>query len=77
MENTQKPSAETYSKWHNDPGNWKLGIFYFNKADKRIFPPKRIRGLGWTVNFANPISILTLVGLCVLAFVVVRFIKNA
>lgn len=35
---------------------WKLGIFYYNKKDKRLFPPKRT-GLGWTVNFANPFSI--------------------
>lgn len=35
---------------------WKLGIFYYNKQDKRLFPPKRT-GLGWTVNFANPFSV--------------------
>lgn len=35
---------------------WKLGVFYYNKQDKRLFPPKRT-GLGWTVNFANPLSV--------------------
>ncbi|WP_374460460.1 DUF5808 domain-containing protein [Chryseobacterium taeanense] len=35
---------------------WKLGIFYYNKQDKRLLPPKRT-GLGWTVNFANPFSV--------------------
>ncbi|WP_042720239.1 DUF5808 domain-containing protein [Flavobacterium sp. B17] len=35
---------------------WKLGVFYYNKQDKRLFPPKRT-GLGWTVNFANPFSV--------------------
>ncbi len=46
---------------HQDPSNWKWGIFYFNKNDKRIFPPKRIKNLGWTINFANPYSILVYV----------------
>lgn len=41
--------------------HWKFGLFYFNKEDKRIFPPKRIKQLGWTVNFANPYSILVFV----------------
>ncbi|KIC62469.1 DUF5808 domain-containing protein [Chryseobacterium taiwanense] len=36
--------------------HWKFGFFYYNKEDKRIFPPKRF-GFGWTVNFANPLSV--------------------
>ena len=52
----KKPSKETIDAWHKDPANWKLGIFYFNREDKRIFPPKRIAMLGWTINFANPFS---------------------
>ncbi len=39
-----KPSEETLRQWHADPNNWKFGIFYFNRADKRIFPPKKLRG---------------------------------
>jgi len=38
--------------------NWIWGIFYYNKEDDRIFPPKRIPWMGFTVNFANPKSIL-------------------
>ncbi|MEO6901711.1 MAG: DUF5808 domain-containing protein [Bacteroidia bacterium] len=45
----------------DDESNWKWGIFYYNKKDKRIFPPKRNKFLGWTVNFANPLSILILI----------------
>jgi uncharacterized membrane protein len=41
-----------------DPSHYKWGIFYFNKNDKRIFPPKRIKSMGWTINFANPYSVL-------------------
>ena len=38
--------------------NWIWGIFYYNKSDERIFPPKRIPWMGWTVNFAKTKSIL-------------------
>lgn len=58
-----QPSPETLKEWHDNPANWKWGIFYYNPEDKRIFPPKRIRQFGWTVNFANPKSYMTLVGI--------------
>ena len=48
-----KPSKETLEKWHKDPANWKWGSFYYNKEDNRLFPPKRIAWMGWTINFAN------------------------
>lgn len=41
---------------HDNPENWKLGIFYFNKNDSRFIVPKRLKLLGWTFNFAHPIS---------------------
>jgi uncharacterized membrane protein len=44
----------------NDDSKWIWGIFYFNPNDKRIFPPKRIRWMGWTVNFTNPYSVAAL-----------------
>lgn len=43
-----------------DNANYILGIFYYNKNDKRLFPPKRIPWMGWTVNFANTKSVLAL-----------------
>jgi uncharacterized membrane protein len=57
MRSKEKPSKETLEKWHKDPNNWKWGMFYFNKEDHRILPPKRIEWMGWTVNFANPASV--------------------
>jgi len=45
---------------HADPANWKWGIFYFCREDPRIIVPKRIRGLGWTINFARPSALLWL-----------------
>jgi uncharacterized membrane protein len=58
MENEGKPSPRIADLSHDDPNNWKWGMFYYNKDDKRIFPPKRTRSLGWTINFANPLSII-------------------
>jgi len=40
-----------------DDSKWIWGILYFNPDDPRIFPPKRIAWMGWTINFANPYSI--------------------
>ena len=63
METNQKPTKEILNAWQDDPANWKWGLFYFNKKDTRIFPPKRIKYLGWTVNFANPWSIILFLAL--------------
>ena len=57
----ENPSKETLEKWHKDPNNWGFGGIYYNKEDKRIFPPKRVKWMGWTVNFANPKSILVFI----------------
>jgi uncharacterized membrane protein len=45
---------------HYNPENWKLGIFYFNPRDKRLFVLKRHRAFGITLNFANPDSYLVM-----------------
>jgi len=46
-----------FDRFHANPDNWKLGIFYFCRADSRIVVPKRIRGLGWTLNLARPLAL--------------------
>jgi len=76
MEQNNYPTQETLDQWHNDPANWKLGIFYYNKQDPRLFPPKRIKLLGSTVNFANPKSILALIVLVAVIWVVIKFYKS-
>ena len=47
-------SERSLEELHADPQHWKLGIFYFCREDRRALVPKRIRGLGWTLNFARP-----------------------
>jgi len=71
METRGKPSKETLNQWHNDPSNWKWGIVYFNKKDKRIFLPKKVQGLGWTINFANPFSFLILLGIILIIAIII------
>jgi uncharacterized membrane protein len=66
MEYKEKNALQTPDDGHDDPSNWKLGILYYNKKDKRLFPPKRNNWMGWTVNFANPFSILAFLGILVL-----------
>lgn len=76
MEQNTNLTQETLDQWHNDPSNWKLGIFYYNKQDKRLLPPKRIKQLGWTVNFANPMSILAVILLVAAIWIVIKFYKS-
>jgi uncharacterized membrane protein len=64
---------EPFDQWHDDPSNWRMGIFYYNKKDQRLFPPKRIKGFGWTVNWANPYSYLSLLGFVILFITIVFF----
>ncbi|OXA82483.1 hypothetical protein SAMN05444397_107205 [Flavobacterium aquidurense] len=60
---------ENQNKWHNDPNNWIWGIFYYNPEDSRLFPPKKIKQLGWTINFANPNSVFLVIVLIAIVFI--------
>ena len=75
METTEKPNKEAFDQWHDDPDNWIWEVFYYNKKDKRVFPPKRVRAFGWTVNFANPYSYLTLLGIIAITIIITKFLK--
>lgn len=53
----EKLDTATVKRWKEDPNNWKCGgLFYYNPEDPRLFPPKPIEWMGWTINFANPKS---------------------
>lgn len=56
---TEKPSKETLAAWSADPKNWKWGLFYYNKQDKRIMPPKKNPAMGYTINFGHKKSVIT------------------
>lgn len=71
-----EPSKETKDNWRKDPSNWIWGIFYFNKEDKRLFPPKRIKELGWTINFGNPNSILFFIILFAVIYAIKYIVEN-
>lgn len=62
----ENPNQEILNSWHDDPANWRAGIFYYNPQDKRILPPKKVESMGWTINFANPYSIIAFLGLIIL-----------
>lgn len=67
------PDKETSERWRKDPNNWIWGMFYFNKEDKRLLPPKRLAFMGWTVNFANRNSVLFFV-IMLLFFIMIVFL---
>ena len=71
-----KLSPEELNQSHQDPNHWIWGIFYFNKQDHRLLPPKRNPWMGWTVNFANPKSILLLLAMMLFCSVIVYFTKS-
>ncbi len=48
-------------------------IFYWNPRDKRIFVPKRY-GIGWTLNFANPFSILMFAAILIITAVLANLL---
>jgi uncharacterized membrane protein len=54
---------------------WKGGLFYFNKNDPSVFVEKRF-GIGYTINFANPIGYLILLLPIVLILIIPFLIEN-
>ncbi len=55
------PLPPTLAASVDDDRFWKGGVLYYNAADSSLLVPKRF-GVGWTVNFANPIAWLFIVG---------------
>ncbi|GIN63592.1 membrane protein [Robertmurraya siralis] len=58
----------------NEDSYWKGGLFYFNKNDPSIFVEKRF-GIGWTINFANPLGYL-IVFLPLIAIILFTFLAK-
>ncbi|WP_433834011.1 DUF5808 domain-containing protein [Flavobacterium anhuiense] len=68
--NNQEPSEQEKNNWQNDPKYWIWGLFYYNPEDNRMFPPKKIKEMGWTINFANLNSIF----LCIIMILVLMIL---
>jgi hypothetical protein len=46
---------------HASPASWFLYLIYFAPQDPRIIVKKRVGALGWTLNFARPLALPTLI----------------
>ena len=57
--------------YKDDDDNWILGGMYFNRNDPAWMVEKR-RGIGWTVNFANPKAWLAIGGLVI--FIIINIV---
>ncbi len=66
-----------FDHFRTDPANWKLGIFYFCRADRRIIVPKRVRALGWTLNFARPLAVPFLLFLLAFVYGVLELVRSS
>lgn len=52
---------------------WKWGCYY-NPSDPRIFVPKRVAIMGWTINIGRPVGRIFYFGIIALVFVVIIFV---
>lgn len=62
-------SKENTSSEYSD--QW-IGVFYVNRKDKRILVPKRVVGMGWTLNFGNPYSYLLIIAIIAI-FILINY----
>lgn len=76
MRYDQEPTEQQKNHWNQDPENWIWGIFYYNREDKRMFPSKRVKEMGWTINFANPNSVFLAVVLILILMILSESIKR-
>ncbi|MEW2502231.1 DUF5808 domain-containing protein [Amycolatopsis sp. NPDC047767] len=54
LETADEPPRDAVER--DDDRFWKGGLLYVNRADHAVFVPKRF-GIGWTLNFGNPVAI--------------------
>jgi uncharacterized membrane protein len=69
-----KLDQEILDSMAKNPSNWR-GILYFNRKDPRLVVQKQFPPLGWTLNFANPLTYLMIISI-VFIVVVVAVITN-
>lgn len=69
-----QPNSNTEEMWAKDPKNYKWGIYYYNKGDKRFWIKNWngiYRGRGWIINFARPNAILFFIVLIIAILAVI------
>lgn len=70
---TITPGQQQYLAWQSDPANWRMGMFYFNRKDPRIFPMNK-KNYALTINFGNPMALLATMAFIVILFVLMNAI---
>lgn len=66
------PQDITPYRHRNDDAQWKAGLWYYNPSDPKWLVTKRF-GVGWTLNFAHPISWLMIGVILALVIVSIAF----
>ncbi len=76
-------SDEAHAEWKN-PDNWtgpKWLSVYFSKRDRRVWVPKQISALGWTINLGRPGGVVWLftiiIGLPLIILLIAFFVTNS
>jgi len=75
MNSKHNPNEKPENERKNNPHNWIWGIFYYNPKDNRLFPPKRIKEMGWTINFANPNSVFLVIIIIAILIIIGEYAK--
>lgn len=57
-----------------DSSHWKWGILYHNPSDPRVWLPKRIPAMGYTLNFAHRAAYWWLIGLIVIPLIPIMIV---
>jgi uncharacterized membrane protein len=63
------PDKQFLDTMSRDTSYWR-GPFYLNMKDPRLLVPKLHPSMGWTLNFANPISWVAVVALLGLVIII-------
>jgi len=71
MENNLNKQTANFESKNSD--GWK-GVIYFNRQDSRLMVPKRIPGMGWTLNFGNPYTYVLIIAIVSIIIIFNHFV---
>ena len=72
-----EPGALGLNRFTHDPANWRFFFIYFCRDDPRMIVLGRMGSLGWTINFARPLAVLLLAGLCAVAWAIFEILQQS